>query len=157
MYALPGEVVVKRRKPLLIPAVLLLAGVLMIVLNNIYGAAMSADLRSAVVFVGGVLAIGGLCALLARVFNSGGVPYHKGAKCRLRYEELYFEPGVRANVMANVAGGEVKKLLIMPRAQVPSVAVALYRTSDNRFAAMQAFEYADLEYKPLTELRIVAS
>ena len=42
----------------------------------------------------------------------------------------------------------------MKRAQVPALTVALYRTPGNRFAAMQAFEYADLEYKPLTELKI---
>ena len=30
----------------------------------------------------------------------------------------------------------------------------MYRTPDNRFAAMQAFEYADLEYRPLTRLQI---
>ena len=29
-----------------------------------------------------------------------------------------------------------------------------YYAFDNRFAAMQAFEYADLEYRPLTRLQI---
>ena len=47
MYALPGEVVVRRRKSLLIPAVLLVAGVAMLVLNNIYGAGLSNNMRSA--------------------------------------------------------------------------------------------------------------
>jgi len=42
----------------------------------------------------------------------------------------------------------------MPHARVPAVSVAMYRTPDNRFAAMQAFEYADLEYRPLTRLQI---
>ena len=50
--------------------------------------------------------------------------------------------------------GNVERLLAMPHARVPAVSVAMYRTPDNRFAAMQAFEYADLEYKPLTELKI---
>jgi hypothetical protein len=31
----------------------------------------------------------------------------------------------------------------------------MYRSPDDRFVAMQAFEYADLEYKPLTQVRIV--
>ena len=53
MYALPGEVVVRRRKSLLIPAVLLVAGVAMLVLNNIYGAGLSNNMRSALVFLGG--------------------------------------------------------------------------------------------------------
>ena len=50
--------------------------------------------------------------------------------------------------------GNVERLLAMPHARVPAVSVAMCRTPDNRFAAMQAFEYADLEYKPLTELKI---
>ncbi|WP_368201614.1 hypothetical protein [Alistipes shahii] len=79
MYALPGEVVVRRRKSLVLPAALLAAG---------------------------------------------------------------------------VAEGNVERLLAMPHARVPAVSVAMYRTPDNRFAAMQAFEYADLEYRPLTRLQI---
>ena len=50
--------------------------------------------------------------------------------------------------------GNVERLLAMPHARVPAVSVAMYRTPDNRFAAMQAFEYADLEYRPLTRLQI---
>ena len=57
-------------------------------------------------------------------------------------------------MVALVAEGNVERLLAMPHARVPAVSVAMYRTPDNRFAAMQAFEYADLEYKPLTELKI---
>ena len=53
-----------------------------------------------------------------------------------------------------VAEGNVERLLAMPHARVPAVSVAMYRTPDNRFAAMQAFEYADLEYRPLTRLQI---
>ena len=48
-------------------------------------------------------------------------------------------------------------MLFRSRSEVPALAVALYRTPDNRFAAMQAFEYAELEYRPLTELRIVGA
>ena len=37
MYALPGEVVVRRRKSLVLPAALLAAGVAILVLNHVYG------------------------------------------------------------------------------------------------------------------------
>ena len=46
MYALPGEVVVRRRKSLLLPAVLFAAGVAILVLNHVYGASMTNNLRS---------------------------------------------------------------------------------------------------------------
>ena len=46
MYALPGEVVVRRRKSLVLPAALLAAGVAILVLNHVYGASMTNNLRS---------------------------------------------------------------------------------------------------------------
>lgn len=155
MYALPGEVVVRRRKSLLMPAALLVAGVAILVLNHVYGVSMSVNLRSAAVFIGGSLALTGMIILAARYFSAEGVPYYRAGRCYLHYEELYFERGESAAVVECVAGGDVVKLLALPHARVPAVAVAIYRSADNRFAAMQAFEYAELEYRPLTRLRIV--
>lgn len=155
LYALPGGVVVKRRKSMVVPAVLFVVGAAMIVVNNIYGAELTNNLRSAVVFTGGILAIAGMIAAAAQTFGSGGVPFHKENRSYLLYEELYFDRGVRSEVMQSVDEGAVEQLFGMKHAQVPAVAVAVYRTPDNRFAAMQAFEYAELEYKPLTRLKIV--
>lgn len=155
LYALPGKVVVKRRKPVLISVALFAAGAAMIVANNIYGAELDVNLRSAVVFVGGALAVVGIVLTLVRLFGSDGAPFHSGDRCYLRYDELYFERADLDSVVRSVGEGAVQHLMKSGHARVPAVAVALYRTKDSRFAAMQAFEYADLEYRPLTELRIV--
>lgn len=155
MYALPGEVVVRRRKPLLIPAVLFLAGAAMLVANNLYASALTNNLSSALVFAGGSLSLAGLIVLALRLYGSEGVPYYRDGRCYLQYDELYFERADRGEVVQSVREGDVRQLVSMPRARVPAVAVAIYRTADNRFAAMQAFEYAELEYKPLTDLKIV--
>ena len=155
LYALPAGVVIKRRKSQMLPAVLFIIGAVMLVLNNMYGAELTNNLRSSAVFVGGILVITGMAMAAIQMFGSGGVPFHKAERCFLLYEELYFDRGIRGEVMQSVADGTVERLLGMKRAQVPALTVALYRTPDNRFAAMQAFEYADLEYKPLTELKIV--
>ena len=154
MYALPGEVVVRRRKSLVLPAALFVAGVVLLVLNHVYGAELSNNMRSALVFLGGSLALAGMITLAARFFSAEGAPYYRAGRCYLRYDELYFERGLAAEVRECVAQGDAERLFALPHAQVPAVAVAVYRTPDNRFAAMQAFEYADLEYRPLTELRI---
>lgn len=68
MYALPGEVVVRRRKSLVLPAALLAAGVAILVLNHVYGASMTNNLRSSAVFIGGSLALAGMITLAARFF-----------------------------------------------------------------------------------------
>lgn len=155
MYALPGEIVVRRRRSLGLPLMLLAAGALLLIVNGAYGERFSNDLRSALVFTGGVTALAGVIALAVRIFSTEGIPYHSREHCFLRYEELYFDRTARTDVVGMVGDGAVERLLKLPRAQVPAVAVAIYRTGDNRFAAMQAYEYADLEYKPLTELKIV--
>ena len=154
MYALPGGVVVKRRKSQLRAAVLFIAGVALVVVNNMYGAELTNNMRSAIVF-GGLLILSGMVMAAIQLFGSGGVPFHKDKHCYLVFEELYFDRGVRADVVQSVEDGAVDRLLGLARANVPALTVALYRTPDNSFAAMQAFEYADLEYKPLTRLNIV--
>ena len=155
MYALPGEVVVRRRKSLVLPAALLAAGVAILVLNHVYGPSMTNNLRSAAVFIGGSLALAGMITLAARYFSAEGAPYYRAGRSYLRYDEFYFDRAQGSAVADLVAGGDVERLLAMPHARVPAISVALYRTPDNRFAAMQAFEYTDLEYRPLTRLRIV--
>lgn len=155
MYALPEGTIVKRRKSLLIPVLVLLAGAALIVVNNVWGAEFTNNLRSSVVFVGGALGVTGLLIALARMLGSNGNPYHSGEKRFLEYEELYFDRGRGQDVVRYVNDGDVRKVLALQRSRVPAVAVALYRTRDNRFAALQAFEYTDLEYRPLSELKIV--
>ena len=146
LYALPGNVVVKRRKFQLLPAVLFVAGAALIVVNNMYGADLTNNLRSSIVFIGGIMVVAGMIMAAAQMFGSGGAPFHREERCFLLYEELYFDRGIRSDVMQAVSDGDAERLLGMKRAQVPALG--------NRFAAMQAFEYADLEYKPLTELKI---
>ena len=99
MYALPGELVVRRRKSLLVPAVLLLAGVAILVLNNLYGAGLTNNLRSAMVFVGGSLALVGMITLAARFFSAEGAPYYRPGRSYLRFDELYFERGAASSVV----------------------------------------------------------
>ena len=73
MYALPGEVVVRRRKSLVLPAALFVAGVVLLVLNHVYGAELSNNMRSALVFLGGSLALAGMITLAARFFSAEGL------------------------------------------------------------------------------------
>lgn len=152
--ALPDGAVVRRHKSFWMPVVLLLAGAALIAVNQVSGAELTNNLRSALVFVGGTLAVVGLMVMLVRIFG-GGVPYHEQTKSYLRYEELYFDRKWWREVASYVEGGDVKRLRALERSRVPAVAVAMYSTPDGRFSAMQAFEYADLEYRPMSELKVV--
>lgn len=111
MYALPGGVVVKRRKSQLRAAVLFIAGVALVVVNNMYGAELTNNMRSAIVFIGGLLILSGMVMAAIQLFGSGGVPFHKDKHCYLVFEELYFDRGVRADVVQSVEDGAVDRLL----------------------------------------------
>lgn len=157
LYALPEGAVVRRRKSMVMPVALLLAGAALIVVNNVVNVEISNNLRSALVFVGGTLACAGLIVLLARLFGAGGAPFHSASKSYLTYEELYFDHKMWRDVVQCVSNGEVSNLRSMPHSDVPAVTVAMYAAPNGQFAAMQAFEYADLEYRPLSELKIVSN
>lgn len=90
MYALPGAVVIRRRKSFLMPVLLVAAGIALLILNRSFRADLSNDLRSAIVFVGASLLLAGVAVLFARLFSAGN-PYYPAGRCYLRYEELFFE------------------------------------------------------------------
>lgn len=96
----------------------------------------------------------GMIMAAAQMFGSGGALSTGRSVVSCFTRSFNFDRGIRSDVMQAVSDGDAERLLGMKRAQVPALTVALYRTPGNRFAAMQAFEYADLEYKPLTELKI---
>ena len=68
LYALSGNVVVKRRKFQLLPAVLFVAGAALIVVNNMYGADLTNNLRSSIVFIGGIMVVAGMIMAAAQMF-----------------------------------------------------------------------------------------
>ncbi len=155
MYALPGDVVVRRRKSALMAVLLLVAGVAVLMLNGMYAEELSNNLRSAVVLIGSVLTLTGMILAAARFFSTEGAPYYPKGGCFLRYEERYYDRVCREEVLAAVAQGDLPRLKVIPRTQVPALVVATYESEEGSFAAMQAFEYADLEYRPLSDLKIV--
>ena len=49
----------------------------------------------------------------------------------------------------------LKRLLATKSGQVSGIAVAIYYADDKEFGVMQAYEYIDFEYRPITLVRIV--
>ena len=154
MYALPGGVVVKRRKSQLRAAVLFIAGVALVVVNNMYGAELTNNMRSAIVFIGGLLILSGMVMAAIQLFGSGGVPFHKDKHCYLVFEELYFDRGVRADVVQSVENGAVDRLLGL-HARMSRAHGGPLPYARQPFCSHAGVRVRDLEYKPLTRLNIV--
>ena len=155
LYALPGDIVVKHRKPLLVPLLMAAAGAGLLGLNAFLEDAALNNLKSAIALVGGTLLVIGAVWALARLSGSQGTPYHRPSRSFMRFEELYFARSLRGEVTGRIADGDLEGLLRMPRQSIPAVAVMVCRTRDNALAACQAFEYAELEYKPLCQMKVM--
>lgn len=153
LYALPGNRIIKLRKPVWKPlSFALLGGALLAVNTAVEGD--SANLKSALVIAGGMLLVAGLAICCLRLFGGGGAPYAPAARAYLRYEERYFDRTKLAEVIRRAEAVDVEGLLAMESQTVPVVAVAIFRAPDNSFAACQVYEYVELEYRPLCPLKV---
>lgn len=153
LYALPGNRIIKLRKPVRIPLLLAAAGAVLLIVNATV-AGESANVKSALVFAGGVLLVTGLAVCCMRLFGGDGAPYSPAARAFLRYEERYFDRSKLPEVIRLAEAVDVEGLLAMESQTVPVVAVAIFRAPDNSFAACQVYEYVELEYRPLCPLKV---
>lgn len=151
--ALSENEIVMRRKPIVAPLLLLAAGFFLLLLDVWQGEAMAENLRFALMVFGWMTVIVGAGVVLRRCFGEMGAPYVLRTKSYLRYEEFYFSKKQMREVMDWCARGEVETL--RDRAEsVPAVVVALYASRDGAIYACQPFEYVELEYRPLADLRL---
>ena len=156
LYALCEGIVVCRRKSIIFPVLLILVGAILFAFGSLVGddGAM-VDLRSSLVMAGIVVAVAGAVWLLFRMAGKGE-PYHKQKRAFLRNDVLSFDRAQRAKVLEAIDNGDYAALVKLPRREVSALAVMVYALPDGSFAAAQAFEYAELEYRPICEVKILA-
>ena len=99
------------------------------------------------IFVGGIMA-------LARVYGSGH-PFHTAEGRFLKVEELHFAKDKSSEVARLVREGNFDALRSLSHDGVSAVTVTLFSSPSGAFRAGQAFEYMDLEMRPITDLKIV--
>ena len=155
LYALPGGVVVKRRKPIAVPALLLAAGVAILVINSqIEASAEMMNLKSALVLFGAVAAVVGAVMLALRLTGSSGAPYHAADGCYLQCKELKFNKEKSAQLRDLVNRGDFATLRSIGQSDISALTVIEYSSPKSRVVACQAFEYLELELRPVCDLML---
>ncbi|MBR0332459.1 MAG: hypothetical protein IIX20_03000 [Alistipes sp.] len=155
LYALPGGVVVKRRKPIAMPAVLLVAGVALLIINSqIEASAEMMNLKSALVLFGAVATVVGAVILVLRMMGGAGAPYHAADGCYLKCKELKFNKEKSAQLRDLVNRGDFTTLRSLPEDGVSAVTVVMYSSPRSGFCAAQVFEYFELELRAVSQLRV---
>ena len=155
LYALPGGVVVKRRKPIAMPTALLVAGVALLIINSqIEASAEMMNLKSALVLFGAVAAVVGAVILALRMMGGAGAPYHAADGCYLKCWELKFNKEKSAQLRDLVNRGDFTTLRSLPEDGVSAVTVVMYSSPRSGFCAAQVFEYFELELRAVSQLRV---
>lgn len=94
-------------------------------------------------------------SLLVRLFGSSGVPLYGEERTPLIWSERCYARSEASAVVDCLKHRDWKRLRALAQSDVASVRVIAYRTADDAFVACQAFEYVELEERPLTELQVV--
>ena len=155
LYASCDGAVVPRRKSLLTPILLLIAGIGLPFLGGLLEDNATADtLHSALVICGIGIALVGAVLLLGRSTGEGE-PYHLERRCFLRSQTRNYENELRSEVLYALDKGDYKALLAIPTSEVSGFTVLVYALPDETFAAAQAYEYAELEYHPIGSVYVM--
>ena len=90
LYALPGGVVEARRRPVVKPLAIALAGAALLVVDTVATDSDSGNLDAAMLLIGSTMLLWGLIAATTRLFGQDRVPYYRPDGVYLRRKERYY-------------------------------------------------------------------
>lgn len=155
LYALPNSVIEPHKKPVAMPLLITILGVAILAVNGwcLKNVDMP-NVKSALVLFGAVFAMVGGAVLVTRIAGSSTLPYHKNDNNFLRHETLKFKKEQKAKVLELIHKGDTAALKKLPSDGISALVVEIYSSPKSGYIATQAFEYLDLEWQPVSELKI---
>ena len=155
IYASSNGVIVERRKNIIAPVLVLIAGISMLVANYFIENDDANNLKSTLILAGGCVLLLGIVLCGVAIFGEGR-PYHNEDKNYLTLKQYSFERSQQKEVVKAVNSGERKALADLEEGEVAGILAICYYSPKGRFVAMQAFAYEEFTYKPITELKVVS-
>jgi hypothetical protein len=155
IYASSNGAIVERRKNIIMPILVLLAGAAMLVANCfIENGSDTNNLKSTLMLAGGCVLMLGVILSGIAIFGEGR-PYHTLDKNYLTLKQYSFDRSQQRVVEKAVNSGDRKSLDTIEEGEVAGIIAVCYYSPKGKFVAMQAFAYEEFTYKPITELKIV--
>ncbi len=156
LYALPDGIIRPCRKPVTLPLLIAVAGVVMLVINTMIPSQNDfTNLKSAIVLFGATFVLVGIIISVIRFSGSSSSPWHVLDGCFLKKEELKFVKERSSYVRDLVRKGDFTTLRSLPDDGVSAVTVVIYSSPRSKFCAAQVFEYVDHEVQPVDDIKIV--
>ena len=154
LYASCSDVVA-HRKSVVLPLIAIIMGVALTLISTLLlKEAELEDISSSLILAGIALIVGGGIWAAGR-FMGSGEPYNTKQDKFLTTRILSFDRARRSEVLGAIRSGDVNRLLAIPTCDVSALCVMISHLPDNSFAAAQAFEYAELEYKELCRVTLL--
>jgi len=154
LYASSNGVIVERRKSIILPIIVLLAGIALLVANYFIENGTDANnLKSALVLMGGAIALIGIAWCGIRIFG-GGEPYHTADKCFLEREQYSFDRAQQNTIIKAIESCDKTAIDNLEESDIAGLSVLCYHSPRSKYCAMQAFAYEEFVYKAITELKV---
>ena len=155
LYALPGGVVVARRRSLLKPIAYLGLGIVLCIINFVAIEDKSGALGMLLMVCGIALVAYGIFAIIARYADSEGVPYDTEARRYMVRRERYYDYELLKALSDAVARADREAIDSMPTTNVARLTLVEYRTPGSNRTAWAIYEYVDFSNRLYGEVKIV--
>ena len=155
IYAQAEGAIVPRRKSVVWPIGLIVVGIGLLVVNGMMDATVeNGNLRSALLLFGAVFAIVGIVMVIVRLSGTSKAPYCVKDGCFLDKKELKFTKEQKNIVVDLLRKGDFATLRSLEQSDVSALVVVEYSSPKSRVVACQAFEYLELELRPVCDLTL---
>lgn len=156
LYALPGGVVVARRRSMMKPIVYLCLGIVLCIINFVAVEDKNGALGMLLMVCGISLVAYGIFAIIARFADSEGVPYDTEARRYMVRRERYFDHELLKPLSDAVARGDREAIDSMPTTNVARLTLVEYRTPGTNRTAWAIYEYVDFSNRLYGEVKILS-
>ncbi len=147
LYALPGGVVVPRRRTVVMPMIITFIGVALLVMNSMMVEDSAGATAMTLTMAGTIMLCYGIVATIVRLRSKSMVPYDQEAKCYMRYRERYYDHELLSAVRKALATNDDECLEQLPTSSISAIILVEYRTPGGRRAAYALYEYQEFEYR----------
>lgn len=153
IYSQSEGAIVPRSKSMVWPIVVTMVGVGLLVLNAMIEATVqNGNLKSALLLFGAIFAIAGVVMVVVRLSGASKAPYCVKDGCFLDKKELKFTKEQKNIVIDLLRKGDFATLRSLEQSDVSALMVVEYSSPKSRVVACQAFEYLELELRPVSDL-----
>lgn len=155
IYAQAEGAIVPRQKSIVWPVAMTVVGAGLLVLNGMIEATVqNGNLKSALLLFGAVFAIAGIVMVVVRLSGTSKAPYCVKDGCFLDKKELKFTKEQKNIVVDLLRKGDFATLRSLKQSDVSALVVVEYSSPKSRVVACQAFEYLELELRPVCDLTL---